>query len=122
MCVGGSGRECKGEVAGRGLEMTFWGAVYGAIMRTDTRSKGSIPKREKGEEGRASSRTLSRKFLKALGGAVSELLGGHWTQVEWGDRLVAGTDRTHDNQARRPTEAWKDSFQSGHWSEEIWGN
>lgn len=60
--VVGSGSGYKGEVADGGLKTIFWGTIYEAIVRADTQSKGG--KILKGE-GRAVSRTLSRKGWKS---------------------------------------------------------
>lgn len=95
MCVGGSGRECKGEVAGQGLEMIFWGAVYGAIVRADTWSRGNIPKKREGRRGKSFLKNAEQEvFEKRLVELSLSCLGGGGILDTGGvGRQAGGRDR-----------------------------
>lgn len=103
MCVWGSGRECKGEVAGQGLEMIFWGAVYGAIVRADTWSKGNIPKKREGRRGKSFLKNAEQEvFEKRLVELSLSCLGdtGHrwsgetgWWQGQTGHMMTKPKDQ-----------------------------
>lgn len=57
--------------------MIFWGAVYGAIVRADTWSKGNIPKKREGRRGKSFLKNAEQEvFEKRLMELSLSCLGG----------------------------------------------